>query len=314
MDPNVQLNNIRASYRDIRTQVDIALRAFVGDAPRLGQVRTLASSLLHAAQQQPGLMPPAEYETLRSSLQLMVSDLDDARYKSRDPPDETHLPLIQTVHTGKRGRPSQPIDRTWLEHALKLRGPARVAKALKCSARHVRREALRLGLAEPAPPVFRPVEHPDGTSTRIHTTQTAPVSTLTDAELDAILRDVLSAYPRMGHVMLRGALIARGHRVPEARLIRWKFVIHCFIDGFSRFVTAIRVHTNNRAATVLELFLEGVRTHGMPSRWRPGWRRIEVGTAAHISGAERLWFDVTIGFGGKWKTFFLELEHHDDLN
>ncbi len=51
MDPNVQLNNIRASYRDIRTQVDIALRAFVGDAPRLGQVRTLASSLLHAAQQ-----------------------------------------------------------------------------------------------------------------------------------------------------------------------------------------------------------------------------------------------------------------------
>ncbi len=163
-------------------------------------------------------MPPAEYETLRSSLQLMVSDLDDARYKSRDPPDETHLPLIQTVHTGKRGRPSQPIDRTWLEHALKLRGPARVAKALKCSARHVRREALRLGLAEPAPPVFRPVEHPDGTSTRIHTTQTAPVSTLTDAELDAILRDVLSAYPRMGHVMLRGALIARGHRVPEARV------------------------------------------------------------------------------------------------
>ncbi len=51
-------------------------------------------------------------------------------------------------------------------------------------------------------------------------------------------------------------------------LIRWKFVTHCFVDGHARFVTGIRVHTNNRGETVLMLFLETVRRHGVPSRVR----------------------------------------------
>ncbi|TFK87728.1 hypothetical protein K466DRAFT_469880, partial [Polyporus arcularius HHB13444] len=38
------------------------------------------------------------------------------------------------------------------------------------------------------------------------------------------------------------------------------------------------------------------------------------GRSVHNTRIERLWFDVTIGFGGKWKTFFLELEHHDGLD
>ena len=45
-------------------------------------------------------------------------------------------------------------------------------------------------------------------------------------------------------------------------------MIHCFIDGHSRFVTGIRVHTNNRAETVLTLFLETTERHGVPSRVR----------------------------------------------
>ena len=51
-------------------------------------------------------------------------------------------------------------------------------------------------------------------------------------------------------------------------LIRWKFVTHCFIDGYARFVTGIGVHTNNRADTVLSLFLDSVTKHGLPSRVR----------------------------------------------
>ncbi|TFK79763.1 hypothetical protein K466DRAFT_505048 [Polyporus arcularius HHB13444] len=38
------------------------------------------------------------------------------------------------------------------------------------------------------------------------------------------------------------------------------------------------------------------------------------GRSVHNTRIERLWFDVTIGFGGKWKTFFLELEHYDGLD
>ncbi|KAI0684311.1 hypothetical protein C8T65DRAFT_593787 [Cerioporus squamosus] len=38
------------------------------------------------------------------------------------------------------------------------------------------------------------------------------------------------------------------------------------------------------------------------------------GWSVHNTRIERLCFDVTIGFGGKWKMFFLELEHQDDLD
>ncbi|TFK87727.1 hypothetical protein K466DRAFT_468560, partial [Polyporus arcularius HHB13444] len=170
------------------------------------------------------VLPPAEYATLRNNLVHIVTALDDARHKSTDPPEQPALPIIETVRTGKRGRPAKPIDPTFLRHALAVRGPARISKALKCSSRHVRREALRHGLVEPAPPVIRHVQHPDGSQSRIHTSQTAPVSTLTDPELDAVLTEILTAYPGFGHVMLVGALRA--------------------------------LHTNNRAQTVLDLFLE----------------------------------------------------------
>lgn len=51
-------------------------------------------------------------------------------------------------------------------------------------------------------------------------------------------------------------------------LIRWKFVIHAFIDGFSRFLTGVQASSNNRGATVLALFLSIVAIHGWPSRLR----------------------------------------------
>lgn len=134
-------------------------------------------------------------------------------------------------------------------------------------------------------------------------------------------------------------------------LIRWKFVTHCFIDGHARFVTGIRVNTNNRAATVLELFLEAVAKHGVPSRvrgdhgtenirvaeWMEETRGLNRGSyiwgrcvnlnlswlrecsmflcrSVHNTRIERLWYDVTRGFGGKWKNFFLDLEHDHALD
>lgn len=52
-------------------------------------------------------------------------------------------------------------------------------------------------------------------------------------------------------------------------LRRWRIIIHGFIDGYSRFVTGIRANDNNRATTVLAVFLEEVVTHhGTPRRVR----------------------------------------------
>lgn len=49
-------------------------------------------------------------------------------------------------------------------------------------------------------------------------------------------------------------------------LIQWKIVIHAFVDGKSRLVTAIGCHSNNRALTVLALFERAVAIHSFPSR------------------------------------------------
>ena len=51
-------------------------------------------------------------------------------------------------------------------------------------------------------------------------------------------------------------------------LIRFKIVIHAFVDGKSRLVTAIRASDNNRADTVLALFLSAHTVYGIPSRVR----------------------------------------------
>ncbi|KAF3837182.1 hypothetical protein F7725_004646 [Dissostichus mawsoni] len=52
------------------------------------------------------------------------------------------------------------------------------------------------------------------------------------------------------------------------KLIRWRFVVHGRIDGFSRLIVYLSAATNNRAATVLRSFLEAANVYGVPSRVR----------------------------------------------
>jgi hypothetical protein len=66
-------------------------------------------------------------------------------------------------------------------------------------------------------------------------------------------------------------------------------VIHAFIDGKSRFVTGVRVSNNNRSETVLNLFMEVVNNHGVPSRIRG-----DYGTE-NVLVAE--WMEETMGVG-----------------
>ncbi|KAJ2981471.1 hypothetical protein NUW54_g10871 [Trametes sanguinea] len=123
------------------------------------------------------------------------------------------------------------------------------------------------------------------------------------------------------------------HHDGQHGLIRWKIVIHAFIDGFSRFVLGIRAHSNNRASTVLQLFEDIVHVHGYPSRVRGDHgtenllvaaRMEEVrglqrgsyiwGRSVHNIRIERLWVDVTAGCGSKWKRLFQDLESRHGLN
>ena len=51
-------------------------------------------------------------------------------------------------------------------------------------------------------------------------------------------------------------------------LVRWGFVVHGCIDGYSRLITFLSCSTNNRAATVLQCFLTAGQEFGFPSRVR----------------------------------------------
>ena len=94
-------------------------------------------------------------------------------------------------------------------------------------------------------------------------------------------------------------------------LVRYGFVIHGCIDGFSRLITFLKCSTNNRSTTVVELFNGAVSNYGLPSRVRTDyggenvlvWQTMEdqrgLGRGSAIRGTstqnqriERLWRDV----------------------
>ena len=62
------------------------------------------------------------------------------------------------------------------------------------------------------------------------------------------------------------------------KLIRWRFVTHAGIDGYSRLITFIKCSTNNKAETMYTAFMKGVQRFGLPSRVRTdqGRENIEV--------------------------------------
>lgn len=89
----------------------------------------------------------------------------------------------------------------------------------------------------------------------------------------------------------------------------------------------MRASTNNRAETVLDMFLEAILKHGVPFRLRGdrGGENRDVsilmillrganrasfmwGSSVFNTRIERVWLEVGGRFGRQWKAFFLRLE------
>lgn len=151
----------------------------------------------------------------------MQAALDRAVHQSADPLAEPPLVVMRKQPNGKgTGRHRLDIDETFLSSALKMRGPARIARSLNCSPRTVRRRALNAGLVQPGAPVHRHELQEDGTVAEVWQSTGPAISAISnDPEaLDFHVADILRSFPRFGREMISGALAARGFRVPRDRI------------------------------------------------------------------------------------------------
>ena len=110
------------------------------------------------------------------------------------------------------------------------------------------------------------------------------------------------------------------------KLIRWKFVVHAAMDGFSRLITYCYCSNNNRADTVLSLFEEATSKFGVPLRVRTDYgvenvrvweymlhtsfntNSVIVGSSVHNQRVERLHRDINTQVINKFYNEFNELE------
>lgn len=121
------------------------------------------------------------------------------------------------------------------------------------------------------------------------------------------------------------------HMDGNHKLIRYKFVVHGAVDGYSRLVTTLKCSTNNRAVTVLHHFVEAISNYGLPKRLRTdcggenvdvweymmqqrGDASVIVGSSVHNVRIERLWRDVHQSALAPFRTMFEQLETDGVLN
>ena len=140
----------------------------------------------------------------------MTHHLDQAQQVSSDPLEDPVIEFVQTVRTGKRGRPRVEIEPSLLLTALTLRAKTQIAKTAGCSTQTIRRRQLDYGISEPTPNHSQAQQTggPNGGSLL----QSRDIS---DEELDWWLSIIIQDFPSFGSGWQQQLFRHRESRFPK---------------------------------------------------------------------------------------------------
>ncbi|PPQ71999.1 hypothetical protein CVT24_008269 [Panaeolus cyanescens] len=311
--------------------------------------------LVNALLKEPGL---EEWISTISSIFLgFYQELERLPQEASHSTNNTSIPVepYVLVYTGRPGRPAKKIRRDALEWASKSSIKfGEIASLFGVSPSHLYVQMKEAGLPTSR---FSKIEDDDldkvvqaamaarpdtgvayltgylraNYQLRIQRSRLRQAVRDADVVAAAIRQQVSAKKPRGNYRVSRPH--ALWHIDGHHKLIKWGVVIHGVIDGYSRKITGLRASTRNTAETVLDMFIDSVLEHGVPSRVRGdrGGENRDVsiamirlrgrhrgsflwGPSVHNTPIERLWVELGRRFCRAWRVFFLRLARLHNLD
>ncbi|KAJ7582348.1 hypothetical protein C8J56DRAFT_734960, partial [Mycena floridula] len=228
------VEEFRSRYSSLRDRVTDSLNGEIDIFPltRLAEDldRFIATTNEHGY-----VLDGAEHETLTTNLLLMQQDLQSRYDQVLDNSHRGHPSVLQTVRTGAAGRPRTIIDPAFLQFAYAHRTTSSIARFLGLSRETVRRQLLDEGIVVAGQFPMNLINFDDDSS---------------DPEIASI--------PVQGPIPTGLSVQASNRAVSDEALdeLISGLRAHFRRAGIRILITGLRAIDNNRASSILELFLD----------------------------------------------------------